>query len=265
MYIKSGLKSRIQASYYLTCIAKAVGADQSFVQNHTDLNFKGGTLGNLLSRDDSAPPNSTDDVVDVLHFFSHAYTGQLGPEFMKSEFDPVKTVKESWAIGPRIPYFVNEDEINFITIKDIVKKQSSQEVKPGEKGDQNKRVNLLILTACGTAVDTDPHKPDPYGGLALSGIYAGARGVMVTYWSVIQEPATLMMEAFVKKLAENRPKTREEWVWRPAEILAEIQRKMIAGGNNGGFGVEREKKMGWPADTQPWSHPFYWAPFALVN
>jgi CHAT domain-containing protein len=97
----------------------------------------------------------------------------------------------------------------------------------------------VLLSACNTAAGEQ-------GGAAMSGLvrgffFAGARSVLATHWAVETESAAALTAATfrIQRAAEV---TR-------AEALRRAQLAMLDGAVGGGR----------------WSHPFYWAPYALFG
>ncbi len=94
------------------------------------------------------------------------------------------------------------------------------------------RARLVVLSACQTGLG-DISRGDELVGLSRAFIYAGTPSVIVSLWSLADEPAAQLMIQFHRHL-----KTK------PApEALALAQREMI-----------KENKS-----------PYYWAPFVLVG
>lgn len=97
----------------------------------------------------------------------------------------------------------------------------------------------VLLSACNTAAGEQ-------GGGAMSGLvrgffFAGARSVLATHWSVESESAAALSTATLKAYA-NGAISR-------SESLRQAQLAMIDGQIGGG----------------KWSHPYYWAPYALFG
>ncbi|MBK7563018.1 MAG: CHAT domain-containing protein [Propionivibrio sp.] len=97
----------------------------------------------------------------------------------------------------------------------------------------------VLLSACNTAAGEQ-------GGGAMSGLvrgffFAGARSVLATHWSVESESAAALSTATLKAYA-NGAISR-------SQSLRQAQLAMIDGQIGGG----------------KWSHPYYWAPYALFG
>ncbi|MEO5796931.1 MAG: CHAT domain-containing tetratricopeptide repeat protein [Rhodoferax sp.] len=97
----------------------------------------------------------------------------------------------------------------------------------------------VLLSACNTAAGEQ-------GGAAMSGLvrgffFAGARSVLATHWAVESSSAAALTSATFGRQAKGTA-TR-------AESLRQAQLAMADGGLGGGR----------------WSHPFYWAPYALFG
>jgi len=103
----------------------------------------------------------------------------------------------------------------------------------------------VLLSACNTAAGEQ-------GGAAMSGLvrgffFAGARSVLATHWAVDSESAAALSTATFKAQA-NAAKAGGGAASR-TESLRQAQLAMI----DGTLGAGR------------WSHPFYWAPYALFG
>lgn len=97
-------------------------------------------------------------------------------------------------------------------------------------------IDLLVLSACETAVGTDSGSKAALG-LAGVAVRAGARSVLATLWSVNDASTAKAIPDFYKHhFSEGQSK---------AESLAQAQRTLIASGSH--------------------AHPYYWAPFALIG
>jgi CHAT domain-containing protein/predicted negative regulator of RcsB-dependent stress response len=94
------------------------------------------------------------------------------------------------------------------------------------------KARLVVLSACQTGL-ADISRGDELVGLSRAFIYAGTPSIVVSLWSLADEPAAQLMIEFHRNL-----KTR------PApEALAMAQREMI----------------------KKYKYPYYWAPFVLVG
>ena len=94
------------------------------------------------------------------------------------------------------------------------------------------RSRLVILSACQTGLG-DISRGDELVGLSRAFIYAGTPSIIVSLWSLADEPTAELMIQFHKHL-KNMP---------AYEALTLAQREMI-------------KNL---------KHPYYWAPFILIG
>ena len=97
----------------------------------------------------------------------------------------------------------------------------------------------VLLSACNTAAGEQ-------GGAAMSGLvrgffFAGARSVLATHWAVESESATALTSATFSAQGKG--------TLSRGESLRQAQLAMLDG------------KLG----NGRWSHPFYWAPYALFG
>ncbi|CAH0355565.1 hypothetical protein SPH9361_03626 [Sphingobium sp. CECT 9361] len=101
------------------------------------------------------------------------------------------------------------------------------------------RARWVVLSACNTAAGDGSPSGEPLSGLAKSFFYAGARSLLVSHWSVDSQAAARLTSQTVALAASGQAATR---ALRDAE-LAFIN----------------------DADGSYRTHPFFWAPFALIG
>jgi CHAT domain-containing protein len=107
----------------------------------------------------------------------------------------------------------------------------------GEIFNLKLNADLAVLSACQTGLGKFS-KGEGVIGLSRALVYAGAKSIMVSYWSVADEStADLMTNFYINLLAQ--PKSNF------AEALQQAKLKMIA--------------------TGKYSAPYYWAPFVLIG
>jgi CHAT domain-containing protein/Tfp pilus assembly protein PilF len=132
-------------------------------------------------------------------------------------------------------------------------------------------VELFTLSACNTAVGgigANGSEIESFGTLAQD---QGAKGVLATLWQVADRSTGILMQNFYKLYAEKPDITK-------AEALQLVQLQFIKGQNTAeniedktrGMKVsvvETETGGGTFAHdpTNPYTHPFYWAPFILMG
>jgi len=92
--------------------------------------------------------------------------------------------------------------------------------------------NLVTLSACQTGLGKLT-AGDEMTGLSRAFLYAGSRSVIVSLWSVADEPTSALMVQFYKNLGSCST----------AEALAKAERSVM----------------------NKWPQPFYWAPFQLIG
>lgn len=99
----------------------------------------------------------------------------------------------------------------------------------------------VILSACNTA-SADRDGGDALSGLSRGFFFAGARGMLVTHWEVESESAAEISTRTVAAYAASSSIGR-------AQALQQASLALIEGRGT----------------TALWSHPAYWAPYALVG
>lgn len=103
--------------------------------------------------------------------------------------------------------------------------------------------DLAILSACNSGGE-GAGAGESLSGLARSFFYAGARGLVVTHWSVDDTASAILVAETLRRLADGRMRT--------ADALREAQLAMIAQAGTGRL-------------PEIFSHPFFWAGFALIG
>jgi CHAT domain-containing protein/Tfp pilus assembly protein PilF len=100
--------------------------------------------------------------------------------------------------------------------------------------------DLVTLSACETALASGYFDEVPAGdefvGLTRAFLSAGSASVMATLWQVSDHSTVALMDGFYSGLRSGDR----------AQALARAQRRMLRAGG-------------------PWRHPYYWAPFLLVD
>jgi len=95
----------------------------------------------------------------------------------------------------------------------------------------------VVLSACNTA-GADGKAEEAMSGLARGFFYAGSRSLLVTHWSVESESAMQLTTATFAQYQSNPKTTR-------ADALRSAMLKVMA--------------------MEPYAHPAFWAPYALVG
>jgi len=105
--------------------------------------------------------------------------------------------------------------------------------------------DLVILSACNTGGPGGAGGGEALSGLARAFFFAGARGLLVTFWPVNDAAAALTVVETLKLQNEGMSS---------AKALRKAQLAILDG-------------AGAPGSTLPasWAHPFFWAPFALIG
>jgi CHAT domain-containing protein len=106
--------------------------------------------------------------------------------------------------------------------------------------------NLVMLSACNTAGPSGATTGDSLSGLARAFFFAGARGLLVTHWSLDDSAGPLLTALAMTPHAGTAPDTATDL---RAAKLAMIQK---IGGKPG-------------AEYLFYTHPYAWAPFILVG
>ncbi|HBZ56829.1 MAG TPA: hypothetical protein DEO88_15610 [Syntrophobacteraceae bacterium] len=108
--------------------------------------------------------------------------------------------------------------------------------------------DLAVLSACNTASGSgEEDRGEGFAGLTRSFMYAGARSLLVTEWSVESTSARTLVQTTFSKIKEGHPK---------AEALAMAKREAISSNALISYGRDRMVSI---------AHPFFWAPYVLVG
>jgi CHAT domain-containing protein len=97
--------------------------------------------------------------------------------------------------------------------------------------------DLVTLSACQTGLGKIS-KGEGVIGLSRALVYAGAKSIIVSFWSVADESTSELMKTFYQRLLEN-PNSGYATNLRDAKLAL----------------IKNEK----------YSSPFYWAPFILIG
>ncbi|MCA9547136.1 MAG: CHAT domain-containing protein, partial [Myxococcales bacterium] len=130
-----------------------------------------------------------------------------------------------------------------------------------------KGVDLLVLSACETAVDGgDGREVDGLAGVVQR---RGVRSVVASLWPVADDSTATLMARFYEAMTSGTPR---------AQALQAAQRTFLAGASaakgvkpgatEATRGVARADGggAGFVADPErPYAHPYYWAPFVLMG
>jgi len=104
---------------------------------------------------------------------------------------------------------------------------------------------LVALSACNTSGDTErAQNGEGFAGLTRAFMYAGARRLLVSHWSVETYSTQSLMQSFFSAMAVKTA---------PFKALQQARRKLRASS----FNIEGREVSG--------AHPFFWAPFVLVG
>jgi CHAT domain-containing protein len=107
--------------------------------------------------------------------------------------------------------------------------------------------DLIVLSACNTASGTGENDHgEGFAGLTRSFMYAGAKSLFVTQWSVESSSAKTLVQTTFQKAQETSK----------GEALALSRRAMIESGEVIEFDAELSASL---------AHPYFWAPYILVG
>ena len=144
---------------------------------------------------------------------------------------------------------------------------------------------LVVLSACQTAVTSFGRLADEAIGMPAGFLRSGVPGIVATLWSVSDLSTSLLMIKFYTYHLKGDEETNRAPM-PPAESLREAQRwlrNVTHGELSAFFDVKRLSAPDRPrmayqlareqfrrytfmkADSRPFSHPYFWAPFVLTG
>jgi hypothetical protein len=156
-----------------------------------------------------------------------------------------------------IPYILNPTLILSITERPIDTFLQSSEI---EKLDLS-GVELVVLSACKTGIDVSSES-EGISGIAKSFLIAGAKNVLLTYWSINDMATSAFMEHLYGEIGNGVPvaqalsKTRKQFV-----SGAITSKPLTSEPSSRGLSV-RQKQI---ASGTDYTLPFYWGAFALFG
>jgi CHAT domain-containing protein len=186
--------------------------------------------------------------VRYLHFATH---GLLGGEFNLLKADQENGDTRTRSLGvveddEPTPPAKKEDRGQPALVLSLVGNEEGEDglLSMGEVIERMRlNSDLVILSACNTAGEKDSAKTgEGFAGLTRAFMHAGARGLLVSYWSVeSQATKDLVVDTF-----------RQLKAGQPAHAALGQARDKLRQGYSAGLRVSQ-------------AHPFFWAPFVHVG
>ena len=124
-------------------------------------------------------------------------------------------------------------------------------------------VDLVVLSACQTALGGQLGNGEEILGLGYQMQQAGAKAAIATLWTVDDGGTQALMDVFYTLLKQSKVSK--------VEALRQAQIALITGnyktlGEQQGMGVRERTPANLPTTvTSQLSHPYYWAPFILIG
>jgi CHAT domain-containing protein len=159
-----------------------------------------------------------------LHFATH---GLLAGEFLSLQQTPQQGRLGQPALALTLVGDLRGED-GLLTMKEVI-----------ESLDIN--AELVVLSACNTAGENETGNGEGFAGLTRSFMYAGARALLVSHWSVESLSTQEFMTDVFRNMKRGRP---------VGEAVSEARRTMLAGKADG----DRSR-----------AHPYFWAPFVHVG
>ena len=182
-------------------------------------------------------PGTESEVNTIASLFVSSSTSVV--KFKEANEDIVK----SWALS-KFNYLhfathgiVDETDPELSRVYLQAGQQEDGNLFAGEIYNLNLNAELAVLSACQTGLGK-LSKGEGVIGLSRALVYAGARNIIVSFWSVADESTSQLMTDFYKSLIQNKNQNFRE-------TLQQAKVKMI--------------------DEGKYSLPYYWAPFILIG
>ena len=138
-----------------------------------------------------------------------------------------------------------------------------QDIREGIDRDADlSEVALLTLSACETAygeTDADGRELESFASIAQ---HQGARAVMASLWPVADSSTAALMVAFYQRYTAGLPVAE---ALRGAQLALMTGDPEAVGNERRGFDLDVSEDTPQPPLLAGWEHPFYWAPFILME
>lgn len=138
-----------------------------------------------------------------------------------------------------------------------------QDIRQGIGRDADlSEVALLTLSACETAygeTDADGRELESFASIAQ---HQGARAVMASLWPVADSSTAALMVAFYQRYTAGLPVAE---ALRGAQLALITGDPAAVGNERRGFDLDATEDTPQPSLLAGWEHPFYWAPFILME
>ena len=118
-------------------------------------------------------------------------------------------------------------------------------------------VDLIVLSACETALGSALGKGEEILGLGFLMESAGARATLASLWSVDDGGTQVLMDEFYRQLKQAGHSK--------ADALRKAQLAMIDSALDSRSGEGRGVRLGDDRRSVSFDHPYYWAPFILIG
>ncbi len=177
--------------------------------------------------------------LSAARFVLFATHGFLGGEYLASD-QPADESDARRAAGrpqaqPALALTLVGDlkgEDGLLTMKEVIE-------------DLELNAELVALSACNTAGESvQANNGEGFAGLTRAFMYAGARGLLVSHWSVDSQSTKSLMTSTFRNIRQGMP---------AFSAVSEAQRQLVGGRYaSGQYHFSR-------------AHPFFWAPFVFVG
>ena len=199
-----------------------------------------------------------DEVYSAVHLSTHGYSLSVDVTEQAEQFRDLFTEDRSLIAsgialsGANVAYRNADGEDGVLSARELC--------------DMNlKHINLIVLSACQTALgivsDEGP------AGLVRGLKKSGANTLLASLWEVDDQATRLLMAAFYKSLSTNRDMTKGEALRLAQDSLKNYKVVAVSVFNPATLAstVRYEAYKGVGDPITPYSEPYYWAPFIVID
>ncbi|MEL7316473.1 MAG: CHAT domain-containing protein, partial [Cyanobacteria bacterium J06559_3] len=209
-----------------------------------------------------AVPTELINIVDAWKINQPSEEQRNGQSFLNPEFTLPNLVEQIEQQSPQVVHLATHAVFSRGTPEDSYIQLWDSQLTLGDIREvnwQNPSVELLVLSACRTAIGNDAAELG-FAGITLQ---SGAKSVLASMWNVSDTGTLALMSEFYDQLGTTSTK---------AEALRQAQLKMLRGevtAENGQLRLSRghvEMSGEWgQEDINDLASPYYWAAFTMVG
>jgi len=200
------------------------------------------------------------------------YAGEEVDSLLKLYPGMVKLVDEGFSPSKVIPNLYSFNIVHFATHAALVSGKAHESFilfGNGERVSVDRikyefilpNVDLIVLSACETALGAITSKGEEILGLGYLMEKAGAKATLASLWTVDDGGTQQLMSLFYKYL--NQGKTTKVAALQKAQLA--MLKDTLGQGNRNARGVGRKYSESGASGLSFYKHPYFWAPFILIG